>query len=108
MLSFIKENLAYILAGVSLISIILNVIVLLIKRVPISRITKVISFIPGLISEAEKIFLLSNNGSRKKDIVKSLFDKLCADYGITKYTKYIDIDNLIEEILETPTKKGSS
>lgn len=106
MVDFLRDNLSWILAGVSLVSILLNIIVLLVKRIPLSRIMKVVSLVPSLISDAEKMFLLSNSGDRKKDIVRGLFDKLCADYGITKYSKFIDIDNLIEEILNTPTKKG--
>lgn len=106
MIDWLNANLSWVLAGISIISILLNIIVLLVKRVPISRIMKVVSLVPSLISDAEKMFLLSNSGDRKKDIVRGLFDKLCSDYGITKYSKFIDIDNLIEEILNTPTKKG--
>lgn len=106
MVEWLKSNLAIILAGISLVSILLNIIILIIKRVPLNRVLKVISLVPSLITQAEKIFLISESGSSKKDIVKSLYDKLLDDYGITKYGKYIDIDNLIEEILETPTKKG--
>lgn len=106
MLEWLKEYYVYILAGISLISILLNIIILVIKHVPLSRIVKVISLVPSLITQAEKIFLISNNGSNKKEIVRQLYDKLLNDYGVAKYSKYIDIDNLIEEILKTPTKKG--
>lgn len=108
MVEYIKENLSLILAVLSLISVLLNIIVLLLKKVPLARIMKVVSLIPSLMNDAEKMFLLSNSGDRKKDIVKSLFFKLCDDYGITKYSKFIDIDNIIEEILLTPTKKGDA
>lgn len=106
MLEWLKEYYVYILAGISLISILLNIIILVIKHVPLSRIVKVISLVPSLITQAEKIFLISNNGSNKKEIVRQLYDKLLNYYGVAKYSKYIDIDNLIEEILKTPTKKG--
>ena len=106
MFEWFLNNLSLILAIISVLSILLNIIILMMHRVPISRIIKVISLVPSLITQAEKIFLISKSGSSKKDIVLSLYDKLLDDYGITKYRKYIDIDNLIEEILDTPTKKG--
>lgn len=106
MFEWFRDNLSFILAIISLVSILLNIIILLVKKIPINRIMKVVSMVPSLISQAEKLFLISESGSRKKDIVKSLYDKLLDDYGISKYGKYIDIDNLIEEILDTPTKKG--
>lgn len=106
MFEWFRDNLSFILAIISLVSILLNIIILLVKKIPINRIMKVVSMVPSLISQAEKLFLISDSGSRKKDIVKSLYDKLLNDYGVSKYSKYIDIDNLIEEILDTPTKKG--
>lgn len=106
MIQWLKDNYIFILAGLTLLSVILNIIILLLKRVPISRIVKVISMIPSLVSQAEKTYFLTQSGSDKKDMVRELFFALLDDFGISKYSKFIDIDNIIEEVLSTPQKKG--
>lgn len=106
MLSWIRDNLYLILAIISFVSILFNIIILIKHKVPVHKILKVVSLVPSLITQAEKIFLISESGSAKKDVVKSLYFNLLDDYGITKYSKYIDIDKLIEDVLESPTKKG--
>ena len=103
MIEFIKENLALILGIISLVSIIINILVLIIKKIPLKKILKVISLVPGLVSQAEKLFLTSGNGQYKKDVVISLYNDLLNKYGISKYSKFIDINGFIEEILKAPT-----
>lgn len=102
----VKNLIIYIPVGISALSIIINLIILKIKKVPIKKVVKCLSLLPSLVSNAEKVFPLSNEGDHKKDFVKSLFDDLLVSYGCERYAKYIDIDNIIEEILKCPTKKN--
>lgn len=104
MIDFLKDNWQYLVAGLSCVSILINLIVLKVRKVPLSNVIKVISLIPNLISNAEKVFPLSNEGTNKKDLVKSWFNDLIIAYGVERYSKYIDIDNLIEAILNSPER----
>lgn len=105
MLEFLKNNWHYIVVSLSIISTIVSLIVLKIKKVPLKKVVKVISMIPQLVSNAESVFPLSGSGANKNDLVKSWINDLFIAYGIEKYIKYVDIDNIIEEVLSCPTKK---
>lgn len=105
MLDFLAQNWQYIAISISLLSTIISIIILRVKSVPVRKLVKVISLVPQIITNAESVFPLSNEGRNKKDLVKSLFNDLLVAYGVEKYSKYIDIDNFIEEVLECPTKK---
>lgn len=105
MSDIVKNLIIYIPVGVSALSIIINLIILKIKKVPLKKVVKCISLLPSIISNAEKVFPLSNEGEHKNDFVKYLFNDLLVAYGCERYAKYIDVDNLIEEVLECPQKK---
>lgn len=102
---FIKNNINYILLIFIILSLIFNIIFLLYKKVPIKKIIKVISLVPSLIHDAESVFPISKNGDNKKQFVKDFYYNLLDKYNIQKYSKYIDIDNIIEEVLQCPMKK---
>lgn len=106
MLDFIKENLQYLYLILACISIVINIIILKLKKVPLTKVIKCVSLIPTLIANAEKVFPLSDEGNNKHDLVKSLFNDILVAYGVERYAKYIDVDNIIEEVLEAPQKKG--
>lgn len=105
MIDWIVDNWHYVLIVLSSISIIFNIIILCIKKVPLIKILKVIKLIPDLINQAETMFPVHGYGTTKRDIVKALFNNLLYNYGLEKFSKYIDIDSLIEDFLKTPTKK---
>lgn len=105
MSDLVHNLLIYIPVGISAISIIINLIILKIKKIPIKKVIKCISLLPSIISNAEKVFPLSNEGENKHDLVRALFDELLCSYGVERYSKYIDVDNLIEEVLKCPQKK---
>lgn len=105
MIDFIRQNWQYFVVSVSLISTIISLIILKVKKVPLKKVVKVISMIPQLVSNAESVFPLSGSGKNKNDLVKSWLNDLFIAYGIEKYIKFVDIDNIIEEVLKCPIKK---
>lgn len=105
MIEFLKNNIIYISLVFNGITILLFLISLLWKKVPTERLFKLVSLIPSIINSAEQLFP-NGNGEHKKQVVLNLVSNLADKYNISKYTKYIDIDNLVEEILTTPRKKS--
>lgn len=105
MIDFIKQNWQYIILFISTLSVLFNIVLLIIKRVPISKILKVISLVPSLINQAEALFPVPKYGASKREFVKSLFDDLLVKYHLEKYAKYINIDEIIEDYLSCPEKK---
>lgn len=104
MFDWLKDNIIYISLCFNGIFILLFIISLIWKKVPTERLFKLVSLIPAIINSAEQLFP-NGHGESKKQVVHDLVCNIADKYNVSKYLKYIDIDNLVEEILTTPKKK---
>lgn len=111
MLDFIRQYWKIIALSILLI---LDILILVIKKRPIKIVDAVSSFIsdllPELILDAERAYPNEKTGDNKlKYVLELVYSMLVAKYGLTyeearSYTNFIKLR--VEAILSTPQKKG--